>query len=465
MDQFVAAHWVDMILQVLNRRSAQQITLGATELYGRIKAIAATCGVKVDDIRVLKTAEYPFDNAFALGPSGVILSETLVRNLNRDEVDGVVAHELAHCRDSSGWSTLVSIFRTALPWLGLALLAEKVTGGVLWLRYVEWMSLFIMPSLSPRWYLRRHERIADLGGGELVNPRAVISGLLKLSAIIRTPLTRTWWSTIISSHPPVWERVQTVATRYGLLDQLDEIRREAYDHFEKPSDVYEVTYAQAVETPAAEIDRELTARRQRVINSKENAQDKAIYLGIMFLVVGAGIVFAGSVTAIGWHIIVTFLIALAIGCWMAVRTVSRHVRAIRAQVLDALRSKYGAEYEKSAILVDAMFGEDGAWQSAWLLVRDGKLSVLGESREVCVDLSGANVGQAVHQYDGDLPERAVDIRYLEAGVSRMLLLNSPICCGPVKRSPGSVDAIAEYLRGKQREATGGTYKVPPIPAR
>ena len=75
-------------------------------------------------------------NAYALGgPEGaaIILTEGLIRRMTRDEVAGILAHEVAHIRNNDAWTmSWAAALHRSIEWTsstGLALLRAQHSGA------------------------------------------------------------------------------------------------------------------------------------------------------------------------------------------------------------------------------------------------------------------------------------------------------------------------------------------------
>lgn len=185
------------------------------ELRKRVDRIAAEAGVPVDRVLVMDASRRTTaSNAYVtgLGPTRrVVLFDTLLRDLEPDQVDFVVAHELAHVRHrdvlralaltaalapSFGWS-VDRVARpapdaSALPRLLLAAGVLAVPFGVL-----------------ANAFSRRAERRADaFAMGIVRDPRTQIS--LQRELCVRNvaePEPPRWVRVLSGSHPTALERI------------------------------------------------------------------------------------------------------------------------------------------------------------------------------------------------------------------------------------------------------------------
>ena len=93
--------WWNSARMVLSMHRARPVTPGsAPELYGLVAGLAQRAGLPTPRIYVIES-EQP--NAFATGRSpsdaAVVVTRGLLRMLDREELAGVIAHELAHVRN------------------------------------------------------------------------------------------------------------------------------------------------------------------------------------------------------------------------------------------------------------------------------------------------------------------------------------------------------------------------------
>ena len=168
-------------------------------------------------------------NAFATGRSpkhsAVAVTSGLLDALEKDEIEGVVGHELSHIKHRD---TLISA------------MAATIAGALTWLGYIFWfgdernrnfLSYMLMFVLAPiaammvRFAISRgREYHADRGGAEISNAGALASALEKISSyaqqrrlhgnsstshmFIINPFTAGSFTGLFSTHPPTSERVK-----------------------------------------------------------------------------------------------------------------------------------------------------------------------------------------------------------------------------------------------------------------
>jgi heat shock protein HtpX len=216
----------------------------APALYGRLDELADRMGVGTPTVAV---ARMEMPNALAVGGGRdgvVVLDGRLFRLLDAEELEGILAHELAHLenRDSLVQTLAYSLARTLVGvltvlLLPVALLLDGLSTALGWLRGrpaagspgVDLLratvgravlSVLVVLTLLVRAHSRRREfaadeRAAELTGRPLALARALrtierasrpAGGLLAtlyIHAEESDPLTR-----MLSTHPPMDERVE-----------------------------------------------------------------------------------------------------------------------------------------------------------------------------------------------------------------------------------------------------------------
>lgn len=147
-------------------------------------------------------------NAFATGTnpanSVIAVTEGLLRSLNREELQGVVAHEMSHIRNYDmrlmtvmagmiGAIALLSDFAGRSMRFGgrgsSSRSSEKKGGGAALVLFALWIILVILAPLISRLLAmavsRQREYLADASGSELTrNPLALVAALEKIRAAV-----------------------------------------------------------------------------------------------------------------------------------------------------------------------------------------------------------------------------------------------------------------------------------------
>ena len=178
----------------------------------------------------------PMINAFSVGSrddAAVTVTAGLLEHLNRRELVGVLAHEIAHIRHNDlqvlGLADLVSRATVFFSWMGQFLLLLNLP---LWLAAgysVPWLAVFLLifaPTLTALLQLalsRSREFDADLGAVELTgDPRGLASALYKLEAYqtniferIFLPGRRVPEPSLLRTHPATEERIRRLLELEG----------------------------------------------------------------------------------------------------------------------------------------------------------------------------------------------------------------------------------------------------------
>ena len=223
---------------VLKRYHAKEVSqLDAPELYGIVQELSVAAGIPMPKIYIVPESA---PNAFATGRNprhaAVAVTEGILHILDRNELKGVLGHELAHVvhRDiligsivavfSGAIMILASIARWGAIFGGFGSSGDD-DGGIFGLLVVMFIAplaaLIIQMSIS-----RSREYLADSGGAKFSgNPHYLANALRKLEQFSRrvplkraTPQTAHMFivnpfsgrriSSLFSTHPPTEERIR-----------------------------------------------------------------------------------------------------------------------------------------------------------------------------------------------------------------------------------------------------------------
>jgi heat shock protein HtpX len=231
---FVSFFWSDKI--VLRMYRAQPVgPEEAPQLHEIVQKLAMKAGIPMPKLYVIPD---PALNAFATGRSpshaAVAATEGILRALDREELEGVLAHELSHVlnRDtltSTVAATLagaISVMARSAMWFGgYGDRRDNGRGNPL----VALLALILTPIaafLVQMAVSRSREYAADETGAKLVGyPQGLIGALQKLQAasqripmqlanpatahlFIVNPLSGQAFMNLFSTHPPLEDRIQ-----------------------------------------------------------------------------------------------------------------------------------------------------------------------------------------------------------------------------------------------------------------
>lgn len=203
--------------------------LADEQLRARVNALMARCGFSAQGLFVMDGSKRSAHaNAYFTGfgaAKRVVFFDTLLQQLNPDEIDAVLAHELGHYRRRHILKRIVLLF--ALSLLGFAALGWAASQAwfysglgvtpamdapndalalILFLLVVPLFTYFLSPLMAQ--LSRRHEFEADAFAMEKTRGADLASALLKLyqdnaSTLTPDPL----YARFYYSHPPASERL------------------------------------------------------------------------------------------------------------------------------------------------------------------------------------------------------------------------------------------------------------------
>ena len=175
----------------------------------------------------------PEVNAFATGPSKnrslVAVSSGLLRSMRPEEVEGVLAHEVAHIANGDMVTmTLLQGVMNAFVMFLARIIASVLTrsgderrGGGSYFLVVMLLQIVlgILGSLVTAWFSRHREFRADAGGAHLAGRERMVGALRRLAANRELVDTQhqalatmkingvRGWAAMFSTHPPLEERI------------------------------------------------------------------------------------------------------------------------------------------------------------------------------------------------------------------------------------------------------------------
>jgi heat shock protein HtpX len=168
--------------------------LSQRDIVNMVHGIARRAGLeKMPEVGIYDSDEI---NAFATGPSKknslVALSSGLLRRMNRDEVEGVVGHEIAHIAngDMVTMTLIQGVVNSFVMFLSRifaniisSFVDEKAQHMVYFISTIVLDILFsILGSFVVAYYSRAREFRADYGGAKFAGRDKMIAGLRKLQA-------------------------------------------------------------------------------------------------------------------------------------------------------------------------------------------------------------------------------------------------------------------------------------------
>jgi len=236
----MAAWWFSDKM-ALKMSGAREVTPEeAPELHRLVETLAKRAGIPKPRVHLIDS---PTPNAFATGRSpshGAVAATTgLLQMLNRDEIAGVMAHEIAHIKNRDTLiSSIAATFAGAISMIADMACWSAIfggndeeegggAGGFLMLFLAPIAALIIQLAIS-----RSREFVADAEGARILgDPKPLADALRKLEAGVRqqpmqvSPATSHLYivnpvfgglASLFSTHPPTEKRIA----------KLEELRRE-----------------------------------------------------------------------------------------------------------------------------------------------------------------------------------------------------------------------------------------------
>jgi heat shock protein HtpX len=177
----------------------------------------------------------PDPNAFATGWNRnnalVAVSTGLLRNMNQDEVEAVLGHEVSHVAngDMVTLTLIQGVVNTFVVFLSrvightvdrVVFKNERGHGIAYYVTsIIAELVLAVLASVIVMWFSRRREFRADIGGADLAGRQKMISALQRLQSAHPEPLPDEMaafgisggrpegWKKLFMSHPPLEERI------------------------------------------------------------------------------------------------------------------------------------------------------------------------------------------------------------------------------------------------------------------
>lgn len=221
---------------------AQVITTprNATEkwLFDTVAKLSQKAGLPMPEVAIYEGEP----NAFATGPSKnnslVAVSTGLLQGMNADEVEAVLAHEVAHIANGDMVTltliqgvvnTFVTFLSRVVGYLVDSFLRKDNESSGPGIGYMVTVLICdivfgILASMIVAWFSRQREYRADAGAAQLMGtPNSMIGALRRLGGMHPEPLPQNLasagiaggssWMAAFASHPPIEERIAALQNR------------------------------------------------------------------------------------------------------------------------------------------------------------------------------------------------------------------------------------------------------------
>jgi Zn-dependent protease with chaperone function len=203
------------------------------DLRDRAFGIAEKAGVQLDGIYVLPSQKIRIANAFAHSRRTISLTDYLLKNMSKREVDAVIGHEIAHLQLHHIRTRLIVYF-TGLALFGFA---------------TSWFNDFVSPRfptgpiclifllLAMYYVSRRNEFAADRGSVRLTGDfEAMITALAKLARLNTIPLRWSKLNDPMLTHPSMDRRISALASASAV--PAERLKQLLQDSSDPPSEAY-----------------------------------------------------------------------------------------------------------------------------------------------------------------------------------------------------------------------------------
>ena len=203
-------------------------------LHRTVARLAQQAQLPMPEVGVYDSAEV---NAFATGPSKsrslVAVSSGLLRSMRQDEIEGVLAHEIAHIQNGDMVTmTLIQGVVNAFV-LFLSRIIASIVRQAVDERYAYLLSMVvtivldivlgIIGMMVVAWFSRAREFRADAGGAALAGRGQMISALRRLQStkqlvdtsqpeMATLKISGRRAMALFSTHPPLEERIRALET-------------------------------------------------------------------------------------------------------------------------------------------------------------------------------------------------------------------------------------------------------------
>lgn len=226
------------------------------ELYNLLENLCITVGMTMPRLEIIESHAR---NAFASGIDDksftVTVTRGLLQSLSKDEVEGVLAHELTHIQNRDVRLLIITIIFTGMIGFAAQVIWSQVRYGlwvgprrssngkgnngiiilmaiaaVLWIGYFA--TIFTRFALS-----RRREYMADAGAVQITkNPDGMMRALMRIAGKDQIPKipgditmmcieNRVPFIGLFATHPPIEKRIQTLSENTGFaVPDLPQLR-------------------------------------------------------------------------------------------------------------------------------------------------------------------------------------------------------------------------------------------------
>ena len=209
--------------------------LTSGELRDRAFAIAKNAGAQLNQLYVLPAERLRMANAFAHIGNNIFLTDYLLKNLSKREVDAVIGHEMAHLQKKHIRKRMLVTF-IAIIAIGFAAACSQawLPKGLPWGPALYGIVLFLTFFVS-----RRNEFSADAGAAKLTgDAEAMMTALARISRLNTMPIHWGKLDEKMLTHPSTMRRIKRLAHAGGIPEaRIPELLSQSAT---PPVDVYSI---------------------------------------------------------------------------------------------------------------------------------------------------------------------------------------------------------------------------------
>lgn len=201
-------------------------------LYDRVVEISYKAGIKTPEFGIYKGAPNAFATGWNKDDALVAVSSGLMELMNKEEIEGVLAHEIGHVAngDMVTLSLIQGVVNTLVIFFARVVgsLIDKVVFknregrgmGYYAAVIIAEIVLGILASIIVFWFSRHREYRADEFSAKLVGTNKMVNALKKLGSLNENPslpkemaafgISGSTLKSLFSSHPPLEKRIENL---------------------------------------------------------------------------------------------------------------------------------------------------------------------------------------------------------------------------------------------------------------
>jgi heat shock protein HtpX len=204
----------------------------AAWLYQRVAEISHQAGIKTPEVGIYEGAPNAFATGWNRDDALVAVSTGLMQVMNKEEIEGVLAHEIGHV--ANGDMVTLSLIQGVVN--ALVIFLARIVGSIIDKAvfknregngigyyaavFIAEIVLGILASIIVMWFSRFREYRADEASARLVGTHKMVNALKKLQSLKENPalpkemaafgISGGSLMSLFSSHPPLEKRIENL---------------------------------------------------------------------------------------------------------------------------------------------------------------------------------------------------------------------------------------------------------------